>query len=118
MKKIIQFLIVSVLLVSFIPAYAAQRCANDDFPTSAKVDYVIGCMAANGQTPEILNRCSCSIDYIACTLKYDEYVQADTVLQIQRSPGERGIFFRVSKWAKELTDKLAEVQALSTLECF
>ncbi len=118
MAKLIQNSIISVLLLSLGPVHAAENCAGENFPTSAKVDYVIGCMAANGQTPEILQRCSCSIDYIESNLTYDEYVEADTVMQIQLSAGERGIFFRNSSWAKVKTDKLAKVQALSTLECF
>ncbi len=118
MKKILLSLIAVVLLASLNSAHAAENCAEDDFPTSVKVDYVIGCMAANGQNHEILQRCSCSIDYIASNLTYAEYVEADTVLRTQLSAGERGIFFRTSSWAKDITDRLANVQALSTLECF
>ncbi len=118
MRKTLLSLIAVALLLGFGSARAAEDCTDDDFPTSVKVDYVIGCMAANGQTPEILQRCSCSIDYIASNLSYQEYVQADTVLRIQLSTGARGIFFRTSSWAKEVTDRLAKIQALSTLECF
>ncbi len=99
-------------------AIASTDCVGSDYPTSAKVDYVLACMAANGQTPEMLGRCSCSIDEISTFLTYEEYVQADTVLRTQLSAGQRGVFFRTSTWAKEITDKLQEAQAVSTLNCF
>ena len=98
-------------------AYSADDY-SDDYPTSAKVDYVLACMAANGETREMLDRCSCSIDKIAANLTYEEYVEADTVLQVQQSVGTRGIFFRESAWAKKITEKLSRAQALSTLNCF
>ena len=31
--------------------------AINDYPTAARADYVFGCMAANGQTREYLQRC-------------------------------------------------------------
>ena len=35
------------------------------YPTEALADYVLACMASNGETPDAMRRCSCSIDYIA-----------------------------------------------------
>ncbi len=35
------------------------------FRPPRRVDYVIGCMAANGQDQIVMAKCSCSIDYIA-----------------------------------------------------
>ena len=33
----------------------------NDYPTEARADYVFACMASNGQSREVLRRCSCSI---------------------------------------------------------
>ena len=57
--------------------------AINDYPTAARADYVFGCMAANGQTRDNLQRCACSIDVIAFILACDEYVAAGTVLSMR-----------------------------------
>lgn len=98
---------------------AALECeAEDDFPTTAVADYVLGCMAANGNTYEALQQCSCSIDFIKARMSYKDYEQAGTVMQVQRDIGQRGIFYRDSKWAKARVEKLESLQAESTLRCF
>src|SRR3984957_7263207 len=63
-------------------ATAAGARAEDvnDFPTSARSEYVFGCMKANGETRQSIDQCSCSIDIIASLLPYDRYVTAETVL--------------------------------------
>ena len=65
------------------------QAAPAGYPTEALADYVFGCMAANGGTQDALHRCSCSIDHVAAKLSYDDYVQAETVLRMQRVPGGR-----------------------------
>jgi hypothetical protein len=50
-----------VLSVAAGPVHAE----GNDYPTTARADYVIGCMAANGNTHEALLKCSCAIDTIA-----------------------------------------------------
>ena len=37
----------------------------NDYPTPVVADYVIGCMASNGETQDMLQRCSCSIDAVS-----------------------------------------------------
>ena len=37
---------------------APPRAAENDYPTSARADYVIGCIAANGNSREALLKCS------------------------------------------------------------
>jgi len=98
---------------------AASECAAmDDYPTTAVADYVLGCMAANGNTREALQQCSCSIDFIKARMDYKSYEQAGTVLQVQRDIGQRGIFYRDSNWAKGRVERLEALQAESTLRCF
>lgn len=101
----------------------AEECdkttAGQDYPTAAKADYVIGCMASNGQTPEMLQKCSCSIDLIAKSIPYDEYVQISTLLSLQQlAPAGRNAVYKNSAWSIEAVTKLREVQAESTLSCF
>ena len=68
------------------PAYAG----TDDYPTAARADYVIGCMAANGNTREALFKCSCAIDTIASLMPYSHYEQAETALGLQAGGGVGG----------------------------
>ena len=64
----------SVLVAILIVVAAARAMAEDlnDYPTSARADYVFGCMKANGETQELLQKCSCSIDVIASIIPYDQ----------------------------------------------
>ena len=54
----IRLLAATGLVLAPVPAFA------NAYPTEATADYVIGCMAANGQTRDALRRCACSIDAI------------------------------------------------------
>lgn len=96
---------------------AATAVAND-YPTAARADYVFACMASNGQTQEALERCSCSIDVIASILPYERYVQADTILRMQRVPGEKSAMFRTNAGYKNIVDELKMAQVESELRCF
>ena len=96
-----------------------DQAVTNAYPTSAKVDYVVGCMASNGQTPEMLQKCSCSIDFIAASLSYDEYEKIETLLRLQQMPGAgRNTVYKNSNWSKQAVLKLRELQAESTLRCF
>lgn len=101
-----------------IIAGTASAAPANDYPTAARADYVFACMAANGQTAEMLRRCSCSIDMIAEQLSYEEYEKANTILRIQQDQGQRGILFRNAAWARDAVEVLEDAQAESTLLCF
>jgi hypothetical protein len=98
----------------------SAAAAPAGYPTDALADYVFGCMATNGQTEDALHRCSCSIDYIASKLSYDEYVQAETVLRMQQIPGgdDRITMFRTSPWAQQMVDRLRQAQVEAEVKCF
>jgi hypothetical protein len=59
----------AVLALAAGPAHAE----SNDYPTSTRADYVIGCMAANGNTREALLKCSCAIDAISVRMPYSHY---------------------------------------------
>jgi hypothetical protein len=91
----------------------------NDYPTTARVDYVIGCMASNGQTHEMMHKCSCSIDLIAQAIPYEEYVQISTLLSLQQmTAAGRNAAYKNSTWSQKAIAKLRDVQADSTLSCF
>ena len=97
------------------PAYAE----DNDYPTSARADYVIGCMAANGNTHEALLKCSCALDTIASLMPYSHYEQAETALSLQAGGGVGGRvgLFRDPPQIKAVIEELHRAQAEANLQC-
>jgi len=114
-------LILSIALVC--AALSAARAADDldavnDYPTSARADYVLGCMAANSQTRQALDNCSCSIDVIASILPYDKYVEAETVLSIRQGAGAQTRALNSTKTVDDMVANLRRAQAEAEIRCF
>jgi hypothetical protein len=97
----------------------AAPSGRESYPTSVLADYVLGCMISNGQSPDILQKCACSMDFIAAAIPYEEYEKTETLLRLQQmTGGGRNAVYKNSAWAKAAVDRLREVQAESTLRCF
>lgn len=91
----------------------------NDYPTAARADYVLGCMAANNNTHQSLIQCSCAIDTIAGLMPYSDYEKAETALNMQAGGGgERMALFRDPPAIKEVLEHLREAQAEANLQCF
>jgi hypothetical protein len=92
---------------------------GSDYPTAARADYVIGCMAANGNTREALLKCSCAIDTIAGVMPYAHYEQAETALSLQAGGGVGGrvALFRDPPQIKAVIEELRKAQAEANLQC-
>jgi hypothetical protein len=90
------------------------------YPTAAVADYVFGCMASNGETPQALEKCSCSIDVISSIIPYKEYEAGETVLRMRqvRGGGEKMELFRDTAVAKEAVERLRRAQVEAELRCF
>jgi len=101
-----------------LQANAIAAVEAKQYPTHVIADYVLGCMAANGNSFESLHQCSCSIDHIMSKIEYEDFEKASTIMQVQLDKGQRGIFYRDSSWAKHGIEKFERVQAESTLKCF
>jgi hypothetical protein len=96
----------------------ARADEANDYPTSARAEYVFGCMKANGETRQTIEQCSCSIDIIASLLPYDRYITAETVLSMSQVRGNLGAEFRSSEHAKNALDDLRRAQAEAEVRCF
>ena len=108
----------AALLAAALAAPGRAHAAPANYPTEALGDYLLGCMASNGQTPDALRRCSCSIDYIAGKVPYDDYVQASTVLSLRQVPGGgRESMFKSAPWAQAMVDKLRQAQVEAEAKC-
>jgi len=90
----------------------------NDYPTAARAEYVFGCMKANGESRQSLDRCSCSADVIASLLPYDRYVTAETVLSMAQVQGNLGGQFRSSEQANSALNELRRAQAEAEVRCF
>jgi hypothetical protein len=90
----------------------------NDYPTNARADYVFGCMAANGESRESLERCSCSLDVLASILPYDKYVQAETILSMRQGVGQQAATFRSVKIYDDIIANLRRAQAEAEIRCF
>jgi hypothetical protein len=104
-----------ILFLAPVSALAAEN----DYPTSARADYVIGCIAANGNTREALLKCSCAIDTIAGIMPYSHYEQAETALSLQAGGGVGGRvgLFRDPPQIKAVIEELRRAQAEANLQC-
>jgi hypothetical protein len=110
----------SVLAAMLMVVAAACAKAEDlnDYPTSARADYVFGCMKANGETPELLQKCSCSIDVIASIIPYDRYVTTETILSMSQVTGPVGSEFRSTETARLALQEFRRAQAEAEIRCF
>lgn len=90
----------------------------NDYPTNARVEYVFGCMKANGETRQTIEQCSCSIDVLASLLPYERYVTAETVLSMSQVRGNLGGQFRSSEQANSALNDLRRAQAEAEVRCF
>ena len=101
------------------PAAAGADRTVNDFPTLARVEYVLQCMLERGgQNYDNLYHCTCAADTIASKMSYEEYSQSLTFTYMFSTPGEKGGEFRDPPESKRLRDLLKESKALAQTRCF
>ena len=102
-----------VAVLIMLTTTATVACAEEanDYPTAARVEYVFGCLKANGETRQVIEQCSCSIDVIASLVPYARYVTAETVLSMSQVRGNLGTQFRTSEQATSALNDLRRAQA-------
>ena len=106
-------LIVLLLLGVVAPAYA------NDFPTRARVEFVLGCMRDSKASPqESMYKCSCAIDVIAGKMKYATFVDLSTVTNGITIAGERGGVMRDLKDGRKMIASFRELQDNAKKACF
>ena len=106
-----------VAALSLGGAARAQEPVND-YPTVARADYIFACMAANGQSRAVLERCACSVDILATILPYDRYQQAETILAMRQGMGQRAGTFRNAKMFDDMVADLRRAQAEAEIRCY
>ena len=110
----------TAVALALLTTTATVACAEDvnDYPTEARMEYVFGCLKANGETRQVIEQCSCSIDVIASLLPYERYVTAETVLSMSQVRGNLGAQFRTSEQAANALNDLRRAQAEAEVRCF
>ena len=110
--------IVAVLAALLTTAMIARAEDVNDYPTAARVEYVFGCLKANGETRQVIEQCSCSIDVVASLVPFERYVMAETVLSMSQVRGNLGGQFRTSEQAASALNDLRRAQAEAEVRCF
>ncbi|MGX1324523.1 hypothetical protein AB7M17_007976 [Bradyrhizobium sp. USDA 377] len=110
--------IVAALAVLATTVSAARGGEANDYPTSARAEYVYGCMKANGESRQSIEQCSCSIDVVASIMPFERYVTAETALSMSQVRGNLGVQFRTSEQANSAVNDLRRAQAEAEVRCF
>jgi len=91
----------------------------NDFPTRARVEFVLGCMRDSKASPqESMYKCSCAIDAIAERVDYATWVDLSTVANGMTIAGERGGAVRDMKDARKLAASYRDMQESAKKRCF
>jgi hypothetical protein len=109
--------IATVLLLGLTAASAGARA--NDFPTQARVEWVLSCMRANQDIAQAaVYKCSCAIDAIAEQVNYDTWVDLSTVANATTIAGERGGALRDLKDGRGMIARYREIQGQARKRCF
>jgi len=107
------------MILALFPALFALPAYANDFPTRARVEYVLACMQ-DGKMPaqEAMYKCSCAIDAIAAKVSYSKWVDLSTIANGITIAGERGGVMRDMKDARKLVASYRELQESAKKTCF
>ena len=87
------FVVLAVAALSSLSVMTSA--AANDFPTQARVEFVLSCMGERGgQSYDTLYPCICVVDRIASQMPYQEYTASEMLSFLFSTPGERGGVFR------------------------
>jgi hypothetical protein len=109
----------AVVLVVVLTLALTQAARANDFPTRARVEFVLDCMRSSKAPPEeAMYTCSCAIDDIATKVDYAEWVDLSTVANATTIAGERGGVMRDMKDGRKLIASFRDLQAAAKKHCF
>ena len=91
----------------------------NDFPTRARVEFVLTCMRES-KVPqqEAMYKCSCAIDAIAAKVDYNTWVDLSTVSNATTIAGERGGVMRDMKDGRKMIVSYRDLQEGAKKRCF
>lgn len=96
-----------------------QLAHGNDFPTQARVEFVLNCMRESKEPPQAsMYKCSCAIDAIAERVDYGTWVDLSTIANGITIAGERGGVMRDLKDARKTIASYREMQESAKKRCF
>ena len=99
-------------------AVTAGLAYANDFPTRARVEFVLDCMRSSKAPPqESMYKCSCAIDEIAAKVDYATWVDLSTIANATTIAGERGGVMRDMKDGRKIAASFREMQAEAKKHC-
>jgi hypothetical protein len=114
MKVEIRFVAVAALAalsVATAPAHA------NDFPTRARVEFVLQCIKDNGgESLKNLYGCVCIVDHIAERMTYADFEEATTFEALRTVPGERSGVFRENERGRALGKAAQEIRTEAAIQ--
>ena len=107
-----------LLVAATLTGFLTLAHAND-FPTTARVEFVLDCMK-NGKASahEMLYKCSCAVDNIASKVDYETWVDLATVALGTSIAGERGGEIRDMKDGRKMINNYRDLQQQARHACF
>ena len=113
MNALVRLVAATALAAALTPAFA------NDFPTTARVEYVLDCMKkGKASAHEMLYKCSCAVDNIASKVNYETWVDLTTVALGTTIAGERGGVIRDMKDGRKLIGDYRDLQKQANQACF
>lgn len=98
---------------------ATPLAQANDFPTRARVEYVLTCMReSKAPQQESMYKCSCAIDAIADQVRYSTWVDLSTVANGMTIAGERGGIMRDMKDGRKMIASYRQLQESAKKRCF
>ena len=93
--------------------------ASHDYPTAERVIWVEACMREHPDAGhyEMLNKCSCALDFIARRLTFDEYDTMHTESLAASIGGERGAVFRDTPEVQDKIKGFRKLQSEAQASC-
>ncbi|MBL8270048.1 hypothetical protein [Steroidobacter sp.] len=87
------------------------------YPTQARVEYVNECIANHDDSLANVYQCSCTIDRLADSLSYDDFVSSITFARYAGLPGEGGGLFRDSEQARATAKRFRLLETEAQRAC-
>lgn len=104
--------------LSLLILCAAPFAHANDFPTRARVEFVLTCMReSKASQQESMYKCSCAIDAIADKIHYSEWVDLSTIANGITIAGERGGVMRDIKDGRKLIASYRQLQENARKQC-
>ena len=108
-----------IRLAPLLTLFAVSAGHANDFPTTARVEFVLTCMReSKAPQQESMYKCSCAIDAIADKVPYSTWVDLSTVTNGITIAGERGGVMRDLKDGRKQIASFRELQDSAKKACF